>query len=124
MFSTRLAIDRTCSPMPSLYLKGEGMESINVKLLAIFKTYAELRIVKSLGKFDRAPIGNAPVITKAGVGIIGRFRYVAWVECPYTVAGKASASAPESGRQLEECPYRVAGKASALGAGNIPKSAY
>ena len=36
-------------------------------------------------------------------GRIGRFRYIAWVKCP----------------------YRVAGKASALGAGSdIPKSAY
>jgi hypothetical protein len=60
-------------------------------------------------------------------GRVGRFRYIAWVKCPYRVAAKASALragklAP--GAQIE-CPYRVAGKASALGAGSdIPKSAY
>jgi hypothetical protein len=37
---------------------------------------------------------------------------------------KRQRSARESGRQVE-CPYTVAGKASALGAGSdIPKSAY
>ena len=36
-------------------------------------------------------------------GLVGRFRFIAWVKCP----------------------YRVAGKASALGAGSdIPKSAF
>jgi len=56
---------------------------------------------------------------------IGRFRYIAWVKCPYRAADKASAlRARESGRQVEY-PYRVADKASALRAGsNIPKSAY
>jgi len=42
--------------------------------------------------------------------VIGRFRYIVWVKCPYRIAGKASA------RRQGECPYGVAGKASALSA--------
>jgi len=47
---------------------------------------------------------------------IGRFRYIAWVKCPYKVAGKASAFHARKLLQVE-CPYRVAGEASALGRG-------
>ena len=48
---------------------------------------------------------------------IGRFRYIAWVKCPYRVAGNAFALARESGRQVASS-YRVAGKAPALGVGS------
>ena len=47
----------------------------------------------------------------------GRFRYIAWVNCPCRVGAKRQRSAREIERQIE-CPYRVAGKASALSAGS------
>jgi len=62
--------------------------------------------------------------------VIGRFRYIAWVKCPYRVGGKASAlragkRAPGGMPIQVECPYKVAGKAPALGAvSDILKSAY
>jgi len=58
---------------------------------------------------------DAPALT---VGATGRFRYIAWVKCPYVrteFRAKRQRCARASLRQLE-CPYRVTGKASALGA--------